>query len=177
MVSKEFFKAVQEKSLALSNTCLIDQAGVHVRDFQELHQICVDFYKELYSELATTPDQEAARQLILDQVTNNLQPDANQRLQIPLILSELEQATKALTKGKSLGPYGVALEFYLKLWPSIGPEFLSMIEHSLLVGRLPQGVNKGLIALIHEGGSTNELSNYCLITLLNVSYKILAKAL
>ena len=52
-----------------------------------------------------------------------------------------------------------------------------MIQHSMLVGRLLQGVNKGLIALIHKGGSIDELSNYHPITLFNVSYKILAKAL
>ena len=52
-----------------------------------------------------------------------------------------------------------------------------MIQQSLLIGGLPLGVNKDLIPLIYKGGATYELTNYRPITLLNVSYKILVKAL
>ena len=56
-------------------------------------------------------------------------------------------------------------------------EFHSIILDSIQIGKLPKGMNKGLIALLHKGGPTNKLTNYRPITLLNVSYKILAKAL
>ena len=118
-----------------------------------------------------------AKQIMLDQVTNTLYPDVKQKLRNPLSLSELEQVAKVMAKGKSFGHDGLLLEFYLKLWPSVGLEFLSLIQQSLLIGKLPLGVNKDLIALIHKGETTNELTNYRSITLLNVSYKIFAKAL
>jgi hypothetical protein len=52
-----------------------------------------------------------------------------------------------------------------------------MVQHSITQGHLPKGMNDGLIALLHKGGTTEELTNYRPITLLNVSYKIVAKAL
>ena len=52
-----------------------------------------------------------------------------------------------------------------------------MVQQALLNGCLPHGVNKGLIVLLHKYGATNELSNYRPMTLLSVSYKIIAKGL
>ena len=43
--------------------------------------------------------------------------------------------------------------------------------------QLPKEMNRGLIALLHKGEPTDLLTNYSPITLLNVSYKIMAKAL
>jgi hypothetical protein len=38
-------------------------------------------------------------------------------------------------------------------------------------------MNSGMIVLLHKGGAIDALTNYRPITLLNVSYKIVAKAL
>lgn len=42
---------------------------------------------------------------------------------------------------------------------------------------LPLVINKGLIVLLHKGGPKDDLGNWLPITLLNVAYKIIAKAL
>ena len=52
-----------------------------------------------------------------------------------------------------------------------------MILDSICVGELPRGMNRGLIFLLHKDGPIDMLTNYRPITLLNVSYKILAKVL
>lgn len=52
-----------------------------------------------------------------------------------------------------------------------------MINKALQQGSLPTPVVKGLISLIHKGGSRQELGNYRPITLLNVTYKVYAKLL
>ena len=52
-----------------------------------------------------------------------------------------------------------------------------MILDSIKDGAVPSNMNRRMIILLHKIGPTNELSNYKSITLLNVSYKILAMAL
>jgi hypothetical protein len=69
------------------------------------------------------------------------------------------------------------MEFYKCLWPTIGPEFHTMICEAILQGSFPRGVNEGLIVLLHKGGPRDSLNNWRPITLLNVSYKLFAKAL
>ena len=72
---------------------------------------------------------------------------------------------------KSPGPDGIDVRFYVKFWPLIGA------ESSLQRETLPRGLNKGLIALLFKSGDREDLSNWRPISLLNTSYKIMAKAL
>ena len=52
-----------------------------------------------------------------------------------------------------------------------------MINASIGEGRLPPGVTQGMIVLLHKGGDRQALTNWRPITLLNLGYKIYAKAL
>lgn len=52
-----------------------------------------------------------------------------------------------------------------------------MITESINLGHLPPGVTQGMITLLHKGGQRSALSNWRPITLLNLGYKIFAKAL
>lgn len=68
-------------------------------------------------------------------------------------------------------------EFYLCMWPCIGPKFLLMVQKSLESGKFPRSVTEGLIALLYKSGIRRILNNWRPITLLNTAYKIFAKAL
>ena len=52
-----------------------------------------------------------------------------------------------------------------------------MVQSSITRSALPPGVPDGLIVLLHKGGEHATLNNWRLITLLNISYKLVAKAL
>lgn len=103
--------------------------------------------------------------------------EAKDSLSQPVSEEELHQAVDAMSPSKCLGPDGFIVEFYKKYWPLIGLEFTSMIHQSVLRGSLPNGMNRGTIALLHKGGARDELGNWRSISLLNVAYEILAKAL
>jgi hypothetical protein len=79
--------------------------------------------------------------------------------------------------GKSPGPDGIVIEFYRCFWDLIGEEYLQIILESTRSGRLPIGVTQGMITLLHKGGPRQALTNWRPITLLNLGYKIYAKAL
>jgi hypothetical protein len=52
-----------------------------------------------------------------------------------------------------------------------------MVNDSIFVEKLPSGMNRGMIILLHKEGPREELTNWRPMTLFNVSYKIMAKAL
>lgn len=98
-------------------------------------------------------------------------------LKSPITLLELESAMKSMALGKSPGPDGLILEFYRTYWSLIGVDFWNMIMSSINQGQMPKGVTKGMIALLHKRGDWKALTNWQPITLLNINYKIYAKAL
>lgn len=95
----------------------------------------------------------------------------------PLSEQELHAAACALAKEKAPGPDGIAMNFFTIFWPQIGEDFYKMIRNAVSTGRFLSGVTKGLITLIPKSGDLKLLNNWRPITLLNVSYKIYAKAL
>jgi hypothetical protein len=110
-------------------------------------------------------------------ISDQLTASIKEKLRAPLQLGELQAALEAMSTGKSLGPDGIVLEFFKEMWSLIGVEFLGMIQTSLQDGKFPPGMTRGMIALLHKGGLWTALTNSRLITLLNISYKIYAKAL
>jgi len=59
----------------------------------------------------------------------------------------------------------------------LGDDYTSMLQESILQGRFPTSMTSGVIALIFKKGDKTNLSNWRPITLLNITYKILAKTL
>jgi hypothetical protein len=95
----------------------------------------------------------------------------------PLTLAELTAALGGMANEKSPSPDGVITEMYKCLWPTIGEEYLEMLNLSILGGSLPPSMTKGLIVLLHKGGCQKSLNNWRPITFLNVAYKLFAKYL
>jgi hypothetical protein len=92
-------------------------------------------------------------------------------------MHELDEALKGMAGGKSPGPDGVINKFYKVYWEVIGADYHEMILEAVWLGRIPTGVTKGLISLLHKGGERIQLTNWRPITLLNVAYKLYAKVL
>lgn len=92
----------------------------------------------------------------------------------PISKDELLAALKQMAKGC---PDAVTLEIFLHFWDVIGDDYTSMLQDSISHKHLPQGMTSGVIALIFKKGDRDNLFNYRPITLLNISYKTLAKTL
>jgi hypothetical protein len=90
---------------------------------------------------------------------------------------ELDVALRSMAVGKAPGLDGVTTEFYKKLWELIKSDYLVMIQEAVCSNGMAPEINKGLISLLHKGRERSKLTNWRPITLLNVSYKLYAKAL
>lgn len=78
---------------------------------------------------------------------------------------------------KAPGPNGVITGFFKSYWDIIKQDYFTMLTDAIHAESLPPGLTNELISLIHKGGEHEKLSNWRPITLLNVAYKIYAKAL
>lgn len=96
----------------------------------------------------------------------------------PFSPEEFYNSLKSLNKGKSPGSDGLTPEFYLQFWDALRDPFMDSILFSLENGTLTEGQRTGLIKLIPKKDlDRQEVANWRPITLLNVDFKILSKAI
>ena len=175
--TKEFFKAHKARSSASHITALEDISGQVHTNQSAIGEICQANYQRLYLARVATAETVAAEAVALECVQDCVPSDMKTELKQPLSLAELKQAVDEMKPGKAPGPDGTILEFYKQFWECIGEDFHRMITESVAQGRLPAGVTHGMITLLHKGGTRQALTNWRPITLLNMGYKIYAKAL
>ncbi|PIK46820.1 hypothetical protein BSL78_16319 [Apostichopus japonicus] len=82
-----------------------------------------------------------------------------------------------MKNGKSPGSDGLPREFYRTFWAIIGPDLRAVFEDAFQNGLLNQSQRLGMITLLPKSGDPLDPHNKRPITLLNVDYKLLAKAL
>ena len=82
-----------------------------------------------------------------------------------------------MARGKAPGLDGLPLEFYLSFWHVLAPDLLSVLNFSFLDGHFPISLRSGVITLLFKKGDRLNPANWRPITLLNVDYKICARAL
>jgi hypothetical protein len=92
-------------------------------------------------------------------IQDRLSDKAKASLSDQITLGELKNAIDDIQPSKSPGPDGLVLEFFRIYWDIIGLDYHRMILESISVGRFPNGVTAGMIALLHKGGERKLLTN------------------
>ncbi|KAJ1151257.1 hypothetical protein NDU88_004041 [Pleurodeles waltl] len=99
-------------------------------------------------------------------------------LNAPFTLEELHLAATTSKRGKTHGSDGLPVELYVELWDLIGPDLLDLYGEVVGKGSMPQSLREGMIPLLYkQKGEKEDLKNWRPISLLNVDYKLLAKAM
>ena len=78
---------------------------------------------------------------------------------------------------KSPGPNSMSPIFYQKYWDVVGTNVIDCVLHTLNTGVMPPGLNETFICLIPKVKSPQKITEFCPISLCNVSYKIISKVL
>ena len=92
-------------------------------------------------------------------------------------LEEIQEAIKAMANEKALGMDGLPIEFYKDNIDWIGEELLLFYNDAFDNDSLGSDMNRGIIKLLPKTGDESFVKNWRPITLLNLSYKIIAKLL
>ena len=92
--------------------------------------------------------------------------------------NELLKSIKSFKNNKTPGTDGLTAKFYKFFWQDIKHVLLASINYALVYGKLSVEQRRGIISLLPTKDKDHlYLKNWRPITLLNVDYKILAKAL
>ncbi|CAI5473197.1 unnamed protein product [Closterium sp. Yama58-4] len=88
---------------------------------------------------------------------------------------EVRDAINALACGKSPGLDGIPNELFELHWDLLGDSFMRLARSFAASALLPTSTKEAVTILLHKKGDKDLLANYRPITLLNFTYKVLAK--
>ncbi|GBG64964.1 hypothetical protein CBR_g48713 [Chara braunii] len=153
-------------------------------DLAEDTKTMAEYATAYFSDILTSrrPSDESLEQLRgehdLWQFTDKrLAPHQCRSLDRPLTLEELKEAAGCMAKGKAPGDDGLPVEFFMATWDTVGPILVCLFNRVLEGKLLTEDMNRGVITLLYKKGDKKNVRNWRPISLLNVAYKILDKAL
>ena len=173
--TKTFFSLhAKTKSNALVNE-IKDSNGDMKTETSEITEVFADFYEKLYSQdYINEVDQE---NFLRDIGLAKLNQTEREKSSSLFTLSEFKVALFKLPNGKSPGSDGLTTEFYKTFWDVLGNDLLEVFLSSYESGRLTKSQRTATIKCLPKKGDMTDIRNWRPISLLNVDYKILSKAL
>ncbi|CAI6012695.1 unnamed protein product [Closterium sp. NIES-65] len=91
--------------------------------------------------------------------------------------AEVKRALKEMADNKSPGKDGLPKELFEQHWDVLGKHLKELVQSFTSSSSLPTSVKDAVTILLHKKGAKEQLENYRPITLLNFSYKVLARVL
>uniref|UniRef100_A0A0A9E3E3 Reverse transcriptase domain-containing protein n=1 Tax=Arundo donax TaxID=35708 RepID=A0A0A9E3E3_ARUDO len=122
--------------------------------------------------------QGAARvQEIIEKVNARVTPDMNDSLNAPYNDDEIDAALQGIGDLKAPGPDGMPAIFFKRFWDIVGARVRDEVKMVLNGGDIPDGWNETTVVLIPKVKDPQQLKDLRPISLCNVLYKIISKAI
>lgn len=94
----------------------------------------------------------------------------NQILVRPFSFEEITKNLNDMRANTTPGPDGFPVTFYKKFWNLVGPQFVNLV-HEFTLGRIDvKRLNYGVLTLIPKVQGVDNVRQYRLLTLINVSF-------
>jgi hypothetical protein len=173
--SKFFFNLLKHKRIKES----VDRLSINNQDISDpetITQAFANYYETLFAS-EDSPEAELTRTRCKNLIPRKLDPDDIADLAKNISVEEIAGAIKALNNEKAPGPDGFSVEFYKANIGWICNDLFDLYSEAFTNGTLGQDINRGIIKLLPKEGDKTFIRNWRPITLLNVSYKILAKVM
>ena len=170
--SSYFYKLEKERYNAKTCHSLFDQNQNLITDDQHILELQRVFYEKLYSrdenvnfELTNTSEVR---------VTEDMREEQNKEF----TYEEIAKAVLQLENEKCPGNDGLPVDFYKIFWKKLANPFMKMLKEAYERQSMPRSSMLGVINLILKANKdTRVLKNLRPITLLNIDYKVIEKAL
>lgn len=171
-----FYEEERRRGNLKNMRSLKTQSGEIVTEKNEVCATAVKFYEKLFA--AEDVDQNKMNRMVDRYVNTKLADEEKEKIEGAISKQEIAKAIKDMKNGKSPGLDGLTREFYVMFWTDLGDNLTDIMGNILLGEEMPKSWSEGLVTLIYkEKGDSNELKNWRPITLLNVDYKIMTKAI
>ncbi|KAK2650769.1 hypothetical protein Ddye_018258 [Dipteronia dyeriana] len=155
-------------------TGLLDDSGVLRKEQVEMEGILVRYFSNLFRSVE--PRLEDLER-VTDSVNNRISERNRILMDRPFTAEEIRKATFDMHPTKAPGPDGFPVLFYQKIWSTVGEAITAASLWCLNEGDFVEMVTNTLITLIPKVSKPMSVTEYRLISLYNVTYKIVAKAL
>ena len=132
------------------------------------------FYTALYSPASTSNN---LQNIFLSRLDCALTSDQSLSCEGAISLPELTASLSQLNNNKSPGLDGIPAEFYQSFWPLLQHDFHAVSSAVFAQGSLTPSQRHAVIVLLPKSGDLRLLENWRPISLLNVDYKLMAKAI
>lgn len=155
-------------------TQIQSSSGTMLHTAQDMNNRFVQYYSALYYSEYTNdlPLFESFEKLHLPSVS--IGPELGDFIR----QQEIMEAVVAMQSGKAPGPDGFPIEFYKKFSDLLNPLLVAVYKEAFERGSLPLTLTQASISLLlKENKDPTVCESYRPISLLNVDFKILAKAL
>ncbi|GBG59078.1 hypothetical protein CBR_g24421 [Chara braunii] len=152
--------------LAQSNEAMCEYAATYFKDILATRKSFWDWETDLTKGSS-----------FWDTFTPRITEEGRRDMDRPVTAEELRETVKSMAAGKAPGDDGLPVEFYKACWKTLEKDLLQLYNGILTGQQLGKTMTKGIITLLYKKGDRSEVRNRRPISLLNVVYKILAKAL
>ena len=172
--SKYFFRQEKKRGAAQWCSTLRKEDGTIASNISDICAAWSSFYSSLFSAEPVEPGEQDH---LFQHLESTLPDEASMPCDGPPTEDELLAVVRVLAINKVAGLDGLPLEFYLSFWSLLAPNLLSVLNFSFRDGHFPISLRSGVITLLFKKGDRLNPANWRPITLLNVDYKINARAL
>jgi hypothetical protein len=148
--------------------------GRQAKTIKEILDTEVSYYEALYKSNSPPNPDSYLNDINLE---NRLSEEEANICEGHLTLQECSEALHSMKLNKSPGLDGLTVEFYLKFWPHLSSLVFNSFIDSFYNKELSNSQKQCIFSLLYKKGDSENLENWRPISLLNIDYKILARAL
>ena len=152
---------------------IIDNNGTVITNQKCILENISDFYKNLYRSRDDVIE-DVNLSTLIDRNIYKLRDSEAEHLEGKITNDELLKALKQMKNYKLPGTDGFTVEFYKFFWKIIGTFLRRSLNYSFIKGELSVTQKQGIVSTRKP---REFLKNWRLITLLNISYKLLSSCL
>ena len=153
-------------------TMLKNSSNELVRDSNQLKQMTVSFFQNLYSSCGSRNFEP-----VLETYPCLVEEEINQSLMADLSLEEVKMAVHQLGSTKALWPDGLNGQFFQRHWEDVQLNMFKKIQNFFTYGYLDPELNRTHITLITEVPNPKKLEQFRPINLCNFANKIISKVI
>ncbi|KAL3677769.1 hypothetical protein R1sor_020725 [Riccia sorocarpa] len=175
--SRVFFGLFKTRQKQLEMSSLLDEEGNEITEENRMCEIAERHFQSLLAQDKGDEERLADIMHIMGRLNKKAEEKDRELLERQFDKEELYEAAKAMKGGKSPGPDGTPVEFYVDCWNEVGDSVTKVIQQGADEGWFPNWFNLGDVVLLPKTGDQRLLGNKRPITLLNTMYKIYTKAI